>query len=227
MKLLAVETATEACSCALYDEGRITERYRLAPQEHSLLILPMLKSLLDEAGIPLSKIDALAFGCGPGSFTGVRIAAGVAQGIALGADLPVVPVSTLAALAQDVFDEFPEEYAFSAIDARMGEVYWGVYRRSGSGFAEIVGEEAVILAHDVPAPAGAGIGVGGGWRNYREALSQRLGERVARIEAQRYPRAAAVARLGAEGYRRGLGVPAEKALPVYLRDKVAKTTAER
>ena len=104
MKLLAVETSTEACSAALYIDGIVNERFELAPKEHTKLILPMIDSLMSDAGLKPQQLDALAFSCGPGSFTGVRIATGVIQGIALGADLPVVPVSTLAAIAQDFFD---------------------------------------------------------------------------------------------------------------------------
>ncbi|MEN8260373.1 MAG: tRNA (adenosine(37)-N6)-threonylcarbamoyltransferase complex dimerization subunit type 1 TsaB [Pseudomonadota bacterium] len=163
MIVLAVETATEACSAALYADGRILERYQVAPREHSMLILPMVQSLLDESGAALNNIDALAFGCGPGSFTGLRIAAGVVQGIAFAADLPVVPVSTLAAMAQDVFEAFEEKYAFAAIDARMGEVYWGVYQRNSRGFAELLGVEAVLYAVDVDFPDVRGAGVGSGW----------------------------------------------------------------
>jgi len=103
MKLLAVETSTEACSAALYIDGIVNERFELTPKEHTRLILPMIDSLMSDAGLKPQQLDALAFGCGPGSFTGVRIATGVIQGIAFGADLPVVPVSTLAAIAQDFF----------------------------------------------------------------------------------------------------------------------------
>ena len=144
MKILAVETATEACSAALSVEGEIIERYTVSPREHSLLILPMLESLLAEAGLVLNQLDALAFGRGPGSFTGVRIAAGVIQGVAFGADLPVAPVSTLAAMAQDIFAKSRETAVFTALDARMGEVYWGVYQKSEDGYATLWGEEAVI-----------------------------------------------------------------------------------
>lgn len=223
MRILAVETSTEACSAALYDKGAVLERCQLTAQAHSRLILSMLESLLQEAGITLKQLDGLAFGCGPGSFTGVRIAAGVIQGIALGADLPVVPVSTLAALAQQVFDEFQEEYAFTALDARMGEIYWAVYQRSPTGLAVLAGEEAVCAADEVRAfGQAAGIGVGSGWRAYPEALSRRLGERLLRIEPHRYPRAGAVALLGAQGFGEQRMVSAERALPVYLRDQVAK-----
>ena len=109
MKVLAVETSTDACSAALFIDGIVTERFELTPKEHTRLILPMIDNLMSEAGLRPQQLDALAFSCGPGSFTGVRIATGVIQGIALGADLPVVPVSTLAAIALDFFDSYSTE----------------------------------------------------------------------------------------------------------------------
>lgn len=224
MKLLALETSTEACSAALFLNGVVTERYQLAPQQHNKLILPMIESLLAEAGLQLNQMDALAFGRGPGSFTGVRIATGVIQGLALGADLQVAPVSTLAAMAQQAFAETTDNFAFPCIDARMGEVYWGVYRRNDEGFAELVGEEAVTDAGAVVFPEEAvGYAIGSGWGTYESVLRGRLGEdRVAGVLEGRFPRAAWIARLGAEIFRRGECVAAEDAQPVYLRDKVAK-----
>jgi len=223
MKLLALETSTEACSAALFLDGEVAWRYEIAPQRHNKLILPMLESLLAEAGLGLAQMDALAFGRGPGSFTGVRIAAGVAQGLAFGADLPVAPVSTLAAMAQEAFAETPEGFAFPCIDARMGEVYWAVYRRGADGFAELAGAEVVTDAAEVLFPQEAsGAGIGSGWGTYEAVLQNRLGERLTGILPDRFPHAAFIARLGAEVFRRGGCVPAEQAQPVYLRDKVAK-----
>jgi len=228
MKILAIETATEACSAALLIDDAVLERYELAPQQHNRLILPMIDSLLAEAGIKVSQVDALAFGRGPGSFTGVRIAAGVAQGISFAVDLPVVPVSTLAALAQDALTEFGETVAFPCIDARMGEVYWGVYRRGEAGLAELLGEESVLPADRVSFPDHAkGIGIGSGWKTYGSVLEERLGGNVKRILPDRFPRAAMVARLGADALGRGLFVEPEQALPVYLRDNVAKKPGTR
>ncbi|CAG1022725.1 tRNA threonylcarbamoyladenosine biosynthesis protein TsaB [Methylococcales bacterium] len=225
MKLLSLETSTEACSAALCLDGEVTERYQIAPQQHNKLILPMIESLLAGAGLSLKDMDALAFGRGPGSFTGVRIAAGVVQGLAFGADLPVAPVSTLAAMAQEAFAETSDGFAFPCIDARMGEVYWGVYRRGTEGLAELAGAEAVTDAGEVIFPedaAGVGIGIGSGWGTYEEVLRSRLGERVTDILPGRFPRAGFIARLGAEVFRQGGCVSAEAAQPVYLRDKVAK-----
>jgi len=235
MKLLAVETATEACSAALYIDGVVTERFELTPKEHTRLILPMIDSLMTDAGLKPQQLDALAFGCGPGSFTGVRIATGVIQGIALGADLPVVPVSTLAAIAQDFFDNNSKaqaelstfNVAFTAMDARMGEIFWGVYQRDEQGFAELIGKESVIPASDVEFPDLCGAGVGSGWGVYKQELMIRLAGRVSYCEIGLLPRAGAIARLGVRGFELGLTVPVEQAMPVYLRDKVAKKEAER
>jgi tRNA threonylcarbamoyladenosine biosynthesis protein TsaB len=235
MKLLAVETATEACSAALYIDGVITERFDTQPKEHTRLILPMIDSLMSDAGLKPQQLDALAFGCGPGSFTGVRIATGVIQGIALGADLPVVPVSTLAAIAQDFFDNNSKaqvelstiNVAFIAMDARMGEIFWGVYQRDEQGFAKLIGKESVTPAADVEFPDRIGVGVGSGWGVYRQELVTRLAGRVSYCEIDKLPRAGAIARLGARGFEQGLAVAVEQAMPVYLRDKVAKKESER
>lgn len=234
MKLLAVETSTEACSAALYIDGIVNERFELTPKEHTRLILPMIDSLMSDAGLKPQQLDALAFGCGPGSFTGVRIATGVIQGIAFGANLPVVPVSTLAAIAQDFFDNNKTQselsnfnVAFTAMDARMGEIFWGVYQRGKQGFAELIGKESVTPAADVEFPDMIGVGVGSGWGVYSQELMARLAGRVCYYETDNLPRAGAIARLGVRGFEQGLAVPVEQAMPVYLRDKVAQKESER
>ena len=241
MKLLAVETSTEACSAALFIDGVVSERFELAPKEHTKLILPMIASLMADAGLKPQQLDALAFSCGPGSFTGVRIATGVIQGIALGANLPVVPVSTLAAIAQDFFDNNHDtvqgeslkpdvsafNVAFTAMDARMGEIFWGVYQRNAQGFAELVGKEAVTLAAEVEFPDLIGTGIGSGWGVYGEELRLRLAGLVSTCQIDNLSRAGAIARLGAQGFKQGLAVDVELAMPVYLRDKVAKKESER
>lgn len=227
MKLLAVETATEACSAALYIGGQISERYSVAPKEHTRLILPMIDGLMAEANLKPNQLDALAFGCGPGSFTGIRIATGVTQGIAFACDLPVVPVSNLAAVAQDFFDKHPENTAFVAMDARMNEIYWGVYQRNNDGYAELIGKESVIPATAIDLPDISGVGIGTGWKGYSSQLSSRLAHRLSRFECDNLPHASAVAKLGVQGFKLGLAVDAEHAMPVYLRDKVAKKQSEK
>lgn len=228
MKLLAVETSTDACSAALFIDGEIREKFAVCPREHTRLILPMIDELMSSAQLMPQQLDAVALSRGPGSFTGVRIAAAVVQGIAFGADLPVVPVSTLAAISQDFFNRQPNvEFAFTAMDARMDEIFWGVYRRSRQGLAILIGEEAVTPASDVNFPDHAGFGVGSGWAVYADVLDSRLGERVLGVESAVWPRAAAIAQLGADGFSAGLAVEVEQAMPVYLRDKVAKKQSER
>ncbi|WP_045226260.1 tRNA (adenosine(37)-N6)-threonylcarbamoyltransferase complex dimerization subunit type 1 TsaB [Methyloterricola oryzae] len=228
MKILAVETATEACSAALYVDGAVLERYELAPQQHNHLIIPMLDSILAEAGLGLAQLDALAFGRGPGSFTGVRIATGVIQGLAFAKDLPVAPVSTLAALALQAFDEAEDGHAFTCMDARMGEVYWGVYARTPEGVESML-MESVGPADSVAVPAElAGIGIGSGWGPYGDTLRQRVGGAQLRgVIEGRFPRAGHVARLGSSIVLGGACVAAEFAQPVYLRDDVAKKPAPR
>ncbi len=228
MKLLAVETSTDACSAALFIDGEITEKFAIAPREHTKLILPMIDQLMADAQLKPQQLDAIGLSRGPGSFTGVRIAGGVVQGIAFGADLPVVPVSTLAAIAQDFFNRRSDaQLSFTAMDARMDEIFWGVYQRNALGLAELNGAEAVTPAGEVIFPDFAGFGVGSGWGVYAEQLDQRLAERLLGVEVEVWPRAACVAQLAAYGFANGLAVAVEQAMPVYLRDKVAKKQSER
>jgi len=217
LKILALDTSTEACSVAVWADGNVVERFETGNQ-HSDLILPMVQAVLGEAGLALTQLDAIAFGRGPGSFTGLRIGAGVAQGLAFGANLPVVPISSLAALAQDV--DAPRVLA--AFDARMGQIYFGAYVRNDRGLVELAGVEQVIAPAGIPLPEGEGwVGAGSGWDQYHALLSARLGEHVARWQRQVCPRARFVAELAVAAYRAGQAVAAELALPVYLRDEVA------
>ncbi|MBM4208036.1 MAG: tRNA (adenosine(37)-N6)-threonylcarbamoyltransferase complex dimerization subunit type 1 TsaB [Gammaproteobacteria bacterium] len=227
MKLLAIDTATEACSAALAINGEIHELYEFAANRHSKLILPMVDRLMSEAGLKPNDLDALAFGCGPGSFTGIRIATGVIQGIAYALDLPVVPVSNLASLAQGFFDNNSEDIAFVAADARMDEIYWGVYQRNSKGFAELISQETVTPPEQIEFPELTGVGIGTGWLKHSEMLLMRLEQRIIRYENHNLPRASAIAKLGLKGFKQGHTVLAEHALPVYLRDKVAKKENER
>jgi len=225
--MLAVETSTEACSAALYIDGEVNERFEIAPREHTKLILPMIDSLMAEAELKPQQLDALAFSRGPGSFTGVRISTGIIQGIALGADLAVVPVSTLAAMAQHYLKNSPSHCAFTAMDARMGEIFWGVYQKNQQGYAELIGEEAVTLAENVIYPQQQGVGIGSGWGEYPEQLSSCLGDLLQAVEVDHLPRASAIVDLGVLGFQNNQAVTVEKAMPVYLRDKVAKKESER
>lgn len=224
MRILALDAATEACSAALYEDGDVRERFEIAPREHASLLLPMAHGLLAEAGWKLHDLDALALGRGPGAFTGLRIAAGVAQGLALGADLPVVPVSDLAALAVGAARTCGAERVLAVADARMREVYWCAFEAAGSaGGPRPVAMERVSAPADIPA-TGYGsdwVPAGNGWSAYASELAP-LGAGLAGPVRFLYPRAGDIARLGAVGAERGDGLPAEQGLPSYVRDDVAR-----
>lgn len=223
MKLLALDTATEACSVAVWVDGAVWERHERLP-EHSRRILIMVDEVLADSGLALAQLDAIAFGRGPGSFTGLRIAAGVAQGLAFGAELPVVPVSSLAVLAQGE----EADKVLAAFDARMHQVYLGAFVRGDDGLVRPVGEERVVAPERVPLPEGEGwVGVGSGWDEYHASLLPRLGHRVHEWRPGRFPRARHLARLADHDFREGRAVPPEQAVPVYLRDEVAARRAER
>lgn len=218
--ILAIDTATEACSAALLCQGTITARFELAPRRHAELILPMADALLAEAGIKLNQLDALAFGCGPGAFTGVRIATGVVQGLALAADLPVITVSNLAALAQT---QAAGQVA-AAFDARMGDVYWGLFRRDADDCMRCA-EEQVCRPEAVPIPDnGNWLGAGSGWMSYRDLLQTRFGEKLTAIAPDAWPTAAAMLEIAVVDHAAGKGRPAADVRPVYLRNDVAKTS---
>lgn len=220
MKILAIDTSTEACSAALSIDEEVIFRYKLAPRKHTDLILPMIDNLMEEAGLSVTQLDGLAFGRGPGAFTGVRIATGVIQGIAFGADLPVAPVSSLAALAQGCWREQKSEKVISAIDARMSEVYWSCYQLE-NGYMILSGEEGVYSADKAVLPKGKGwIGAGSGWDVYMDQLSARLEDQLADIRIGTFPHAIDVCSLAIQAFELGKTVSAEQVRPVYLRDNI-------
>ncbi len=229
MNILAIDTSSDACSAALISGQEHYLEYTVEPRAHTRLILPMVESVLAQGGITLQAVDALAFGRGPGAFTGVRIATGIVQGLALAADKPVVAVSTLAALAQQAYVEQGAEQVLVAVDARMAEVYWGAYTLA-DGVMQLRGEEYVLAPEAAPLPevtdAGAWHGTGSGWAAYA-ALPARFAACVSAFSAQQLPSAAYIAALAVSGYARGEAVSADQAQPVYLRNKVAQTMQER
>jgi tRNA threonylcarbamoyladenosine biosynthesis protein TsaB len=214
MVLLGLETATHRLSVALWRQDEVIERSVIQAASSSRWLLPAVHALMADAGLTLRQVDGIAFGAGPGSFTGLRLAAGCAQGLAFGLDLPVLGVGTLAALAE----ASGEEKVFACLDARMNEVYSAAYV---GGVAVL--PPAVTAPTEVPVPEGDGwVGCGDAFASYGERLPA-----FARIRADVWPTAAAVVRLAAPGFARGEGVAAAQALPIYVRDKVALTTAER
>lgn len=225
MKLLALDTASGQCSAALLLDGQLTCRAILTAREHARLLLPFVDELLAESGISLRALDGIAFGRGPGSFTGLRVAAAVTQGLAAGADLPVRPVSSLRALAAQARRLLPADGAAPAgkllacMDARMGEVYWGVFQPSLDDAAEAVSAPAAMLAAlDAPVIAGAGKGFAA-WPGI--AVSLQLPSQHVLNEAE--PHAQDVARLAAADIAGGARwLDASLAQPVYLRNQVVQ-----
>ena len=224
MKFLAIDTSTEACSVALWLDGEIRERFEIAPRRHTELVLPWADELLADANIAKSQLDAIAVARGPGAFTGVRLAVALAQGMALALDIPVVPVSTLAALALQASSP---AMVLTAIDARMGEIYFGVFRRTEAG-VQAIGEEWIATADDPRLPiTGDWVGLGTGFAAAEGRLINTLRSSLKFSDPAALPHAADVARLAALAFARGESVAADHVEPAYLRDKVALTLAEQ
>lgn len=225
-RLLAIDTATEACSAALLDGAAILERYEEVGRGHAERILPMVESLLEEAGLTLGQLDALAVGRGPGAFTGVRLAIGVAQGLAFGAQRPVLAVSDLRAVAQRAFERTPEaRHCLVCSDARMGEVYSARFERDVAGLAIAAGAEAIGAPGAVAWPgadlrSGEMVCAGRGFRVH-PLLGARAAAAGIEVLDDLLPSAAAIARLARADFDRGLATAAMSLAPVYLRDRVA------
>lgn len=223
-RLLALDSSTEACSVALLDGDVLLERYVEAPREHMLRLLPMVDELLAERQLTLRDIDAIAFARGPGSFTGLRICLGVVQGLAFGANLPVIPISTLAVLAQGAAAAVPAgARILSAIDARMDEVYWAWFERRADGLVTVLCEEQLSAPERVDVDlAGADesramkFGAGSGWQYHPRICDAGFSA----IDVTRLPRASDILRLALPVWLAGEAVDVEQAVPVYLRDKV-------
>lgn len=214
--LLALDTATEACSVALLHQGQVISRYEVIPRLHAQSLLPMVQEVLSQAGIELADVDAIAYGRGPGAFTGIRIAIGVVQGLGFAAQKPVIGISNLAAIAQRAYREAGASCVAAAIDARMDEVYWGLYALDG-GEMRLIGQESVCPPEHAslsqePSWYGAGTGFGA----YAERLPKVSGQ-----SADLLPHALDILTLAAFAWARGEAHAAEQAQPTYLRDKVA------
>lgn len=217
MNLLALDTSTPACSVAIWRDGQAVEVSEIASNRHSSLILAMVDRVLAESGTSLNQCDAIAFGRGPGTFTGLRIGVGVVQGLAYGADVPVLPVSSLQAQAARA----GAENVLAAFDARMRQVYWGLYRLNTDGYVQ-ADNDIMLTAPELVRVPGAKkwLAAGGGCDLYREIIeAANTGAQISFIP-QSYPHATDVARLGAIDYRAGKAVPAALALPEYVRNQV-------
>jgi tRNA threonylcarbamoyladenosine biosynthesis protein TsaB len=223
MNLLAIEAATERLSLAVSAGGTVHERTLDAGQRQGELVLAEVDALLARAALRVADLHGIAYGAGPGSFTGLRIACGVAQGLAAARALPVVGVGTLAALAETA----RAERVVACLDARMGEVYHAAYEKRQGALHEVI-PPGLYRPDAVPLPEGEGwTGCGPGFAAYRAPLALRHGTRLAAVDPAIFPSAAAVVRLAAPRFAAGEGVAAAAAVPVYLRDRVALKTAER
>ncbi|HLS85215.1 MAG TPA: tRNA (adenosine(37)-N6)-threonylcarbamoyltransferase complex dimerization subunit type 1 TsaB [Burkholderiales bacterium] len=219
MRVAAIETSGDWCSAALWTGGEVAALERRAPNRHSELALPMLERLLAAAGLSAAALDAVAFGAGPGSFTGLRIACGLAQGLALARELPVLGISSFEAIAE----ESGAGRVVVCIDARMKEVYYAALERDERGrWREVVPAQCVSPDQAPPPPGEDWVGCGSGFAAYPDFLSRHVGLRVPQAHAS----AAAVASLAGPRLAAGEGVDAALALPTYLRDKVAFTQRE-
>lgn len=226
-KILALDTSTENCSVALMVNDQLYTRSEIAPRDHTKKILPMVDEVLKEAGVSLQDLDALAFGRGPGSFTGVRIGIGIAQGLSFGAELPMIGISTLEAMAQASYRVNQSEQVVAAIDARMSEIYWGQYQREADGQWRAIAiddgqSECVIPPSELTAHLtvtdGCWTQAGTGWEAYKEALNS-LPLTLSQGGVL-YPEAQDIAFLAQFEWSKGNTVEAEHASPTYLRDKV-------
>lgn len=223
MRVLALETSTEYCSVALWQDGVVAERSELVGQKHSEVLMTMVDDLLQATGYKLHAMDGIAFGMGPGSFTGVRIACGVTQGLAFGSNLPVAGICTLQALAE----ASGKLRVIAALDARMGEIYHAAYEKH-EGDWTVVSEPCLCKPEDAPKVAGGDwFGAGSGFAMHGEVLGRRYTGQLQGVDGAAVPQAAAIAVLGAAQFAQGCGKDAADALPLYLRDKVALKTSER
>lgn len=222
MLILALETSTELGSCALWRDGELSVRICPAGRSHSETLLPLVRELLAEAAVAVSQLDAIAFGVGPGAFTGLRVACGAAQGLAVANGIPLLPLTSLEAMAAAT----GAEQVLALLDARMGEVYAGAYRRTADGYV-LQGEIRVCAPVDVQIPAETGWLACGNAPAAYPLLAQRLAEAGLSVRSDILPTAAVLAQLAVPCLLRGEGIDAALAAPLYVRDKVAKTVAER
>lgn len=216
--ILAIETATTACSAAVWLSGDIKWRFEIAPQRHSEIILTFIDALLIEAGIQLKEVNAVAFGCGPGSFMGVRIATSIAQGIAYGINRPVIPVSTLQALAQSAYRKIKRERIIVGWDACMNSIYWGCYQADERGIMQAIMEDRLSKPATIEFIGDDWIAVGNAWEVYADFLKVSFKTAYPNI----YPDAASVTLIASQKLIRGCTFQPEKAEPIYMLETVAR-----
>ncbi len=219
---ITLDTSTDGCSVALQVNGKVTSQFEIAPRRHTDIVLTMLKQLLTEAQCQIKDVDAIAFGCGPGSFMGVRLATGVAQGLAFGAGVPVIPISSLQVLAQTAFQATKVNNIVAAWDARMAEVYWGIYQANADGIMMPVQGDVITPPQDIYIPEDKYyLLAGNAWQAYETDIASHLSDRHYDIKTDCYPHAEAMLVLAEYYFAAGKAMPPEKAEPSYLRNDVA------
>lgn len=223
MNILALDTSTEHCSVALWRDGVVHEHAARAGQAHSAMLTGMVDTVLAEGGLRLAMLDGIAYGQGPGSFTGLRIACAVAQGLAFPAAIPLAGIGTLHAMALAC----GAAKVMCCLDARMQEIYHAAYVRQGDAYIEVSAPRVCAPATAPELPGDGWTGCGSGFAAYRDVLQQRYGAALATIDDAVYPHAGDIARLAAPLFAAGRGIRAEEAAPLYIRDKVALKTVER
>lgn len=218
--ILTFDTATHACSAALSDSQCTFSRFDIAPRQHAQLLLPMIKSLLDEAGVQLKQLKAIGFGMGPGSFMGVRLATATAQGLAFGLQIPVIPISTLQTVAQTAFEKTGAKKVAAGWDARMNEIYWGVYAVDDNNQMQPVIEDQLSRPASINVPAEATL-AGNAWSVYADKMSPDI--RALLYEENIYPEAKIMLSIAREKYDNGETVAADVVRPHYIREKVTQS----
>ncbi len=229
MNLLAIETSTDACSVALLAGTELLIDHRFAPQQHGTLVLPMIDKLMADASLSPTQLDGVVFGRGPGSFTGVRICVALTQGIALGADVGVVGISTMQSVAQGVYRVNQDSVVAVSLDARMDEVYYAAYQVDSAGLMSAITDEVLCAPEDIPA-LGDGITAcwaGSGAERYSEVLSNQYSVPSEQIRKDAWPHAQDLISLATPIAQSNQLLAPEQAMPIYLRNKVAETTEER
>ncbi len=229
MNILAIETSTDACSVALLTGSDLLCDHRIAAQQHGTIVLPMIDALMAEASLKPRQLDGVAFGRGPGSFTGVRIGVALTQGIALGADVGVIGISTMHSVAQGVYRLHGDKRVAVSLDARMDEVYFASYELGEGAIMRALSDECICLPSDVPQPSDSSSisWAGSGAERYEEILRTRFSVSGQNIRRDAWPHAQDLIDIALPNVTAGRLVPAEEAMPVYLRNKVAETTEER
>lgn len=224
MNILAFDTSTNACTVALQCGEQVYQRFEVAPRRHTELLLPMIDALIKEAGIETEQLDVIGYGHGPGSFMGVRLATGIAQGIGFATNAPLVPISTLQTLAQSAHQKFGSEAVLAAWDARMSEMYIGSYGLADQGLMKPIKADMLIQPEQVDVDSGEWLAVGNAWAEYESRIPKQVYEKIKKTDSELFPQAIAMLPIIQEYFQGNQVVEAVTALPLYLRNDVVRSS---